>query len=69
MDRVEVWALVGGSVTKFQLEAQEVSLVQMDHGGLTVVKVKGCTYQDKQITGANFAEAAVVLVYMGRHDQ
>lgn len=68
MDRVEVWALVGQTVTKFHFDATEVSSVQMQPEGPTSVKLKGCAYQGKPITDVYFADAEVVFVYMERHN-
>lgn len=68
MDRIEAWAMVGGDMTKIELEARDISSVHMTNTGRTSINLSGCIYKGKPVTGVLIAHAEVVFTYMERHD-
>lgn len=68
MDRLEIIAMVGGSTTKYEIQAQRLESIQICDGGRFQALMRGGSYEGKPVTGIQMRQAEVVFAYMERKD-
>lgn len=66
MDRLEIIAIVDGSTTKYEIEAEQLESLQIWDGGRFQALMRGGNYEGKPVTGIQMRQAEVVFAYMER---
>lgn len=69
MDRLEIWAMIDGTTTTLEIQAQELQSIQLWDGGRFNARMRGGIHDGKPVTHVQVRQAEVVFAYMERKEK
>lgn len=68
MDRLEIVAMIDGTTTTYEIEAEKLHSIQMWDGGRFGARMQGGTHDGKPVTYVRVRQAEVVFAYMDHRE-